>query len=244
MTDTANRWLSEHDRSPIDFFLGHADELLMERARAIQILCALFQVHFAGRSALRLLDLGSGNGIVSRVLLDRFPGHSVDLIDGSSVMLDEARKQLAGFACNFIQRTFEEHLELAPDEQRYDFIYSSMALHHLSHRDKLRMYAGLYTSLRFGGLFVNYDVVKPPSERTEAWAFQLWRDWMNENLVRQGRTAEVGKHDGLPDVYKFKAENKPSGLVEQLAALQEVGFRDVDCYFKYGIFAVFGGTKT
>jgi tRNA (cmo5U34)-methyltransferase len=118
--------------------------------------------------------VGCGNGIVSRILLGRFPGHSVDLMDGSPVMLDEARKNLAGAACNFIHRTFEDHLSHPPDEQRYDFIYSSMAIHHLTHPDKVRMYSGCYTSLTSGGPFVNYDVVKPPSDRSEAWAFQLY----------------------------------------------------------------------
>ena len=201
------------------------------------------QLPFRERSGLRLLDVGCGNGIVSRVLLDRFPGHSIDLMDGSLVMLDEARKNLAGASCNFIHRTFEDHINLPAEEQRYDFIYSSMAIHHQTHLDKVRMYSAFYTSLNFGGMFVNYDVVKPPSERSEAWSFQLWRDWMNERLAQGGRTAEIGKHDGMPDDYQLKAENKPSGLFEQIAALQAVGFRDVNCYFKYGIFALFGGTK-
>jgi len=243
MPDTDNRWLSEHDRSLIDFYLDQSDEFLVERARAIQIMCTLFKYHFGDRSGLRLLDLGCGNGIVSRSLLARFPGHSVDLMDGSPVMLEEARRQLAGKACDFIHRTFEDHLRRPPDEQRYDFIYSSLAIHHLAHPDKVRLYSACYVSLAFGGLLLNYDVVKPPSERSEAWAFQLWRDWANENLVRQGRTAELGKHDRLPEVYQRKAENKPSGLLEQLGALEAVGFRDVDCYLKYGIFALFGGTK-
>jgi tRNA (cmo5U34)-methyltransferase len=67
---------------------------------------------------------------------------------------------------------------------------------------------------------------------------------MNERLAGSGRTAEIGKHDRLPDVYKSKSENKPSGLLEQLRVLQEVGFRDVDCHFKHGIFALFGGAKS
>jgi tRNA (cmo5U34)-methyltransferase len=32
-------------------------------------------------------------------------------------------------------------------------------------------------------------------------------------------------------------------LNTQLEALQSVGFKDVDCYYKYGIFAIFGGKK-
>jgi 2-polyprenyl-3-methyl-5-hydroxy-6-metoxy-1,4-benzoquinol methylase len=80
VSDTDNKWLSEHGRSQIEFFLGQADEFLVERARAVRIMCTLFQTHFEGRSGLRLLDVGSGNGIVSRILMDRFPGHSVDLM--------------------------------------------------------------------------------------------------------------------------------------------------------------------
>ena len=42
--------------------------------------------------------------------------------------------------------------------------------------------------------------------------------------------------------YKDPASmNKPDILEDQLEALRETGFRDVDCYCKNGIFAVFGG---
>ena len=37
--------------------------------------------------------------------------------------------------------------------------------------------------------------------------------------------------------------NKPDTLGNQLKALEEAGFSDVDCYFKNGIFAVVGGKK-
>jgi tRNA (cmo5U34)-methyltransferase len=66
---------------------------------------------------------------------------------------------------------------------------------------------------------------------------------MNEQLAAQGRTAEIGAHDGLPDLYKSKKDNNPSPLFDQLQVLEKTGFKDVDCFFKYGIFALFGGTK-
>ena len=37
--------------------------------------------------------------------------------------------------------------------------------------------------------------------------------------------------------------NKPDTLGDQLKALESAGFTDVDCYFKNGIFVVFGGQK-
>jgi len=37
--------------------------------------------------------------------------------------------------------------------------------------------------------------------------------------------------------------NKPDTLANQLRALKSAGFVDVDCYFKNGIFVVFGGAK-
>jgi hypothetical protein len=94
---------------------------------------------------------------------------------------------------------------------------------------------------RFGGALLVADVVKPTSERSERWQFAMWQDWMNERLAEIG--GEVGVHDDLPGAAMAKPENKPSGLIDQLELLQRVGFRDVDCYYKYGVFALFGGTK-
>jgi tRNA (cmo5U34)-methyltransferase len=43
--------------------------------------------------------------------------------------------------------------------------------------------------------------------------------------------------------YKDLKENKPDTLETQLHALKEIGFSEVDCYYKYGIFSVFGGKR-
>ena len=71
----------------------------------------------------------------------------------------------------------------------------------------------------------------------------MWTDWINETLARNGLENDVGKYDELPLEYKRKAENKPSALFDQMQLLSSIGFRDVDCFYKYGIFAMFGGTK-
>ncbi|NOY65253.1 MAG: class I SAM-dependent methyltransferase, partial [Nitrospirae bacterium] len=32
-------------------------------------------------------------------------------------------------------------------------------------------------------------------------------------------------------------------LEAQLDALRETGFKEVDCYYKYGVFAIYGGRR-
>jgi tRNA (cmo5U34)-methyltransferase len=36
-------------------------------------------------------------------------------------------------------------------------------------------------------------------------------------------------------------ENKPDTPNVQLNALRTIGFKDVDCYYQYGIFTMYGG---
>lgn len=66
---------------------------------------------------------------------------------------------------------------------------------------------------------------------------------MKETLRKSGLESEIGTYDNLPDIYKSKEENQPSNLFDQLDLLIKIGFKDVDCFFKYGIFALFGGIK-
>ncbi|MGZ7117956.1 MAG: hypothetical protein ACXVHS_11035, partial [Methanobacterium sp.] len=47
----------------------------------------------------------------------------------------------------------------------------------------------------------------------------------------------------VPDKYKNNPDNHPDTLISQLNALKLIGFKNVDCYYKYGIFAIYGGQK-
>ena len=99
----------------------------------------------------------------------------------------------------------------------------------------------IFREMKHGGIFINLDPVLPTSERSEQWQFRVWQVYMNDVLRRNGE--EEGRFNDLPRGYKEAAENKPSGLFEQIQALRQVGFRDVDCFWKYGVFAMFGGSK-
>jgi tRNA (cmo5U34)-methyltransferase len=245
----SNTWLGK-DEARVEFYLNIADLVLVERERTTKILLDLFKYHFDGRKGLGLLDLGCGDGILTGRIRDIHPQNTFHLVDASPQMIEKARKNLGDGlgdlddgSVSFINQTFEDYIDAQPKELRYDFVYSANAIHHLDLEGKGRLYAKIFQETRAGGMFMNIDVVRPSSRRCEEWQFRMWTDWINETLRNRGLKQDTGKYDHLPAAYKAANENKPSTLNEQLDLLSEVGFEDVDCYYKYGIFAVFGGTR-
>jgi tRNA (cmo5U34)-methyltransferase len=239
-----NTWLSSNSKELIEYYMNAADVIVVERERSIKLLLDIFSCHFKGRNNLRGLDLGCGDGIITKSFHDKYPDHHYSLMDGSADMIERAKAKLHGAKnTTFIHQSFEEFIDTEGANTTYDFIFSSNAIHHLDAIGKAKLYFKIYLTLNADGLFINYDVVQPATERSEQWQFEMWRQWINEALIKKGRSEDVGKHDGLPDLYKSKQDNHPGPLIDQLQILEKIGFRDVDCFFKYGIFALFGGIK-
>ena len=239
-----NTWLSSDSKELIEYYMNSADVIVVERERSIKLLLDIFGYHFMERNNLRVLDLGCGDGIITKSCHDKYPDHHYFLMDGSADMIERAKAKLLEVKnTTFIHQSFEVFIDTEGANTTYDFIFSSNAIHHLDAIGKAKLYFKIYLTLNTAGLFINYDVVQPATERSEQWQFEMWRQWINEALIKKGRSEDVGKHEGLPDLYKSKQDNHPSPLIDQLQILEKIGFKDVDCFFKYGIFALFGGIK-
>jgi tRNA (cmo5U34)-methyltransferase len=241
--DKDNNWLSDKGIKQIDFYLSSSDVILIERNRTLKLLLDIFSFNFREKSGLSLLELGCGDGFITGKIAEKYSDNTFHLLDGSGVMLEKAKENLKGDQFKTICMTFEDFISNPADFFKYDFIYSSMAIHHLDFENKCRLYSRVFHELKFGGLFLNIDVILPATEKTEEWQFQMWRDWMNEIMLTNKMEKMTGSQDGLPDIYKNKAENKPSRLFDQLEYLKKAGFRNVDSFYQYGNFALFGGTK-
>jgi tRNA (cmo5U34)-methyltransferase len=241
--DTTNTWLNKNGTEQVESYTKSADVMIVERNRVMHLFGDIFSYRFPSPVNLCVLDLGCGDGIVTEYILNRYPKNNFSLLDGCAEMLSKAKERLKEKPVRFIQMSFEEYIDKKIEAEKYDFIFSSMAIHHLPFEDKGKIYSKIYAELRAKGLFLNYDVVLPVSEFSEKIQFHMWIDWMNETMAKNNLNDEIGKFNKLPDIYKSKEENKPSDLFDQLRLLAEAGFKDVDCFYKYCIFALFGGTK-
>jgi tRNA (cmo5U34)-methyltransferase len=223
-------------------FLENADIFILERRRLLKVLKSFYRQFLGEKNRTKVLDLGCGDGALTRELLKEDDQIQATLVDGSSEMLKSARERLKSYDdMQFIHSTFQELLkndEVVDDD--FDLVVSSLAIHHLHLEEKKSLFRYIHNHLQKGGYFLNIDTVKAPTPELESWYRVAWSEWIRENQEKLNSTE---RFDHIPEQYKNNPENHPDTLDEQLNALKSVGFQQVDCYYKYGIFAVFGGEK-
>ncbi len=167
----------------------------------------------------RVLDLGTGDGRLIALILSKCLNAQVIGLDFSPPMLEAARKRFSGRE----QIRIEEHDlgDRLPDFGKFDAIVSSFAIHHLTHERKREIYGEIYECLNPGGVFCNLEHVASPTSFIEE------RFWLELNLDGDG-----------PD-----PSNKLLDVHTQLVWLRELGFEDVDCYWKWRELALLIGFR-
>ena len=219
-----------------------ADIYVVERRRLLEILKSFYRHFLSGKEQKNILDLGCGDGIITHGLLEIDRSISATLIDGSEDMLNSAKERLKEFKkINYIPASFQEIMGKDILYQNFDFIVSSLAIHHLTVSEKILLFKKIYEHLHPNGYFLNIDVVFSPDENLEKWYLLLWKEWIDERKKSLGIEGDF--FNDIIDRYKNDKDNKPDTLENQLNAMKEIGFKDVDCFYKYGIFTIFGGKK-
>jgi cyclopropane fatty-acyl-phospholipid synthase-like methyltransferase len=171
------------------------------------------------RGTRRVLDLGCGNGHLLSLVLAQCPTATGVGLDFSPTMLEQARRRFADDQrIELIEHNMDDPL---PALGRFDCIVSSFAIHHLAHSRKHTLYAEAFALLEPGGAFCNLEHVSSPNERIHARFVQA-----------MGMKPE----DEDPS-------NKLLDVETQLSWLREIGFQDVDCYWKWRELALIAGRK-
>lgn len=193
-----------------------------------------------------ILDLGCGDGITGSFLLSIYPESSGDFVDFSPPMLDKARKRLKDFSNP--TRVFEANLESTSlpsivGEQKYDCIVTSYALHHLTHPRKQKIYQEIFAQLKPGGVFINIEHVASATPEIG----RIWDELFIDHIYHyKNNTGETVSRDQVAEEYLNRPDQYDNILAPvelQCQLLRDIGFKNVDIYFKIFDLSVFGGYK-
>jgi len=219
-----------------EIFDAGADQYDQQRRKIIPCFNDFYQtaidlIPFSSSDSFKFLDLGAGTGLLTAFIISAFPNATVTLMDLSKKMLEKAMERFSSNKrINFLIMDYS-HSTL-PGE--YDLIVSAMSIHHLMDNEKKSLYQRIFDALKFGGIFINADLVKGETAKVEQKYQDMWMNWIKETGLSQNE---------LSKIINRMQYDRPSFLTIQLQWLKEIGFSDVDCYYKYFNFAVYSGRK-
>ncbi|MEJ2169511.1 MAG: class I SAM-dependent methyltransferase [Desulfobacterales bacterium] len=193
-----------------------------------------------------ILDLGCGNGILGRFLLNIFPAAHGVFIDFSEPMLEAARKNLSNLLRTSIFKgdfSTPQWIDVVQPYRPFDIIVSGFAIHHQPDDRKKALYSEIFNLLAAGGIFLNLDHVTSET----APVAKLFEELFVDNLQDfHARSDPAASRQEIADIYYKRPDKKENILApveEQCRWLRDLGYRDVDCFFKIFELALFGGRK-
>lgn len=183
--------------------------------------------------AINILELGAGTGMLTETILYSYPNAKITGIDLTDEMLSQAKRKLKRFKNRVVLKT--GNFSSTPFGNNFNAVVSSLSIHHLTPDGKKKLYKKIYKSIKKGGIFINADMVKSKSEYIQKLYMKEW-----EGFMRAGKVNEESIKRRLQGVKKVDIYD---AFEDQLDWLKRAGFKNVDVFWKYWNFAVFGGFK-
>jgi tRNA (cmo5U34)-methyltransferase len=203
-------------------------------------------VPFAAGDAIRVVDLGCGEGELARQLLDAYPRATLIAFDGSESMRGRAEARLARFGDRARVRAFDvASLDWWDQMLGADLVVSSLCLHHLNDAKKQYLYKAVSERISPRGALLFADLVEPMHSSARRVAAGEWDARAKSQAEALGRPELFTRflearwnHFRFPD-----SADRPSALFHHLVWLRHAGFAAVDCVWLHAGHAVIGGFK-
>jgi tRNA (cmo5U34)-methyltransferase len=207
---TINEWVNADHAAQ---YLGRADSIPHRREGEATLLELLPE------KLERVLDLGSGDGRLLGLVLEKIPLAEGVALDFSPTMIGKLHHRFgADHKVEIVDHNLDQPF---PQLGHFDAIVSSFAIHHCTHERKRELYGEILGLLVPGGIFCNLEHVASPN-------LKLHSDFL----------ASIG--------YTIETEDPSNKLLDlhaQLEWLRAIGYTDVDCFWKWRELALLAGTK-
>jgi len=203
---------------------------------------------------IRMLDVGTGDGALGFEVLTAYPKAQLVCHDYSDPMLNHARQRLAQFSpsVSFVNSDLKDPEWTHVIEGSFDAVVSSIAIHNVSEQlvdhgpDRIRtIYTEIFSLLKHGGCFFNFEFVSPPGFVTEGMYLKQLVDAKDSIVATDFRY--IGQRKRSPQELEAAIlkhlRHAHTPLLDQLDWLRQAQFDEVDCLWKDTQNAIIVGIK-
>ena len=192
------------------------------------------------------LDLGCGDGVLGKTLLTNKPESKGVFMDFSEPMIKAAKvncQEYSNQTTYVVQDIGNVNwLDRISKELPVDIVVSGFAIHHQDDNNKKRIYRDIFDRvLKPGGIFLNLEQVKSATPQIETIFNEFFMDKMRE--FKKENNTNISIETIEKEFYKDKDVNILTPVEKQCDWLREIGFSQVDCFFKAFELSIFGGIK-
>ena len=177
---------------------------------------------FPDKQPITLLDLGCGDGSPILPILKSKSINTYTGYDLSETAIDYCRMNLSTTAANLNLKCGDMTQLILQEENTFDVIYSSYAIHHLNDTDKAYLFKMIGKYLNEGGKFIYIDVFRDENISLEKYRKEYSDDILKWDIVDDREKAEVIAH-----ISEF---DKPAFISDIKSWLEDASLRIEDFY--------------
>ena len=229
------------DPSIVDNFLTKTRQARPFGAEQLDILLRL--ISNSQPDVNNFIDLGCGDGLLADTIMNQYPDSNGLLLDYSPSMISEAKTRMNTFKNKKIIQSDLSNSNWSDNViNKPEVVVSGYAIHHLKNGRKYELFEEIFEILKPGGIFINMDHVSSATEFGYNLFNELIVDTLHEkmeNNKKQSKADLMKEHLNRPD----QAENILLPVTTQCDWLKEIGFKDVDIFFKCFESCIYAGIK-
>ena len=196
------------------------------------------------RQIHRFCDLGAGDGGLADLVLDAHPGSTGVLVDFSEPMFAAAQERLSGRQGRWKQVNADlatsAWLEELSGGERFDAIVSRLCIHHMPDTRKRELYQEVFDLLEPAGLFLNWD-----HTAIGGLAEGMFDEYFIAQMMEAEKESEHPRSE--EEIRNLYLDSHEEDILldpeTQCGWLREIGFEQVEVYFKAIELAIFAGVR-
>jgi tRNA (cmo5U34)-methyltransferase len=210
-----------------------------ERQRAEQLTLVARLLPFEPADAFTFLDLGAGTGAASRAVLAEYPNATALLGDFSEQMMAAGQEQMQEYSGRYQYVELDMHASSWPAEipPRLAAIISALSIHHLPDERKRSIFKQIFERLSPGAWYINFDPIHASNAELEAMWQRVNDRYDPEEPYRRTHRTPL-EHARYENHIRYMIP-----LAPQLEWLREVGFVNVEVFWKRLDWVIFGGQR-
>ncbi len=201
---------------------------------------------FAADDEFTVVELGSGEGLLSHTIALTFPQARIVSLDGSESMRRATSKRLTEAGDRVTVASFElQGSEWRSHLDGVDAVVSSLVIHHLDGAGKQNLYTEIGRRSSARAALVIADLVAPATAQVEELLAATWDEDVDTMAAELGDASlgELFRSTGW-NFYRYPDPmDQPSPLGAQIAWIERAGFTAADCFWMEAGHAIYGGYK-